>query len=121
MDCKTNSFENYICGSSRKLFLEIVQGIKTYIEVNGVTFDQGYYLADGIFLEWSSFVKLFSVAHSNKNAVFKQNTKVLEKTLKEHLVSSKDVGILLPNRPVHRLSISYGESCTRSSYCITRF
>nr|GEX40569.1 hypothetical protein [Tanacetum cinerariifolium] len=41
-------------------------------ECNGVTFEKGYYLADGIYPQWSSFVKSFTVANSEKNALFKQ-------------------------------------------------
>nr|GEU81538.1 protein ALP1-like isoform X1 [Tanacetum cinerariifolium] len=41
-------------------------------EFNGVTFGKGYYLADGIYPQWSSFVKSFTVANSEKNALFKR-------------------------------------------------
>ncbi|GJW83348.1 ALP1-like protein isoform X1 [Tanacetum coccineum] len=41
-------------------------------ECNGVTFEKGYYLADGIYPQWSSFVKSFTVANSEKNALFKR-------------------------------------------------
>ena len=41
-------------------------------EVNEVTFEQGfYYLADRIYPQWASFAKSFSVANSEKNALFK--------------------------------------------------
>ncbi|GKB17185.1 ALP1-like protein [Tanacetum coccineum] len=40
-------------------------------ECNRVTFEKGYYLLDGIYPQWSSFVKLFTVANSEKNALFK--------------------------------------------------
>ncbi|GJR01415.1 ALP1-like protein isoform X1 [Tanacetum coccineum] len=39
---------------------------------NGVTFEKGYYLAEGIYPQWSSFVKSFTVANSEKNALFKR-------------------------------------------------
>nr|GEV65791.1 hypothetical protein [Tanacetum cinerariifolium] len=40
-------------------------------ECNGVTFEKRYYLADGIYPHWSSFVKSFTVANSEKNALLK--------------------------------------------------
>ncbi|GJR42516.1 ALP1-like protein isoform X1 [Tanacetum coccineum] len=48
-------------------------------KVNGVTFQQGYYLVDVIYPQWSSFVKSFSVANSEKNALFKQKQESAQK------------------------------------------
>jgi hypothetical protein len=68
------------------LFDDLLDGIAPVVsfEVNGVTLDQGYYLADGIYPEWSFFVKSFTVAHSDKNAVLKRKQesarKVIERT-----------------------------------------
>ncbi|GKE35418.1 ALP1-like protein isoform X1, partial [Tanacetum coccineum] len=44
-------------------------------ECNGVTFEKWYYLADDIYPQWSSFVKSFTVANSEKNALFKRKQK----------------------------------------------
>ncbi|GKB15158.1 ALP1-like protein isoform X1 [Tanacetum coccineum] len=47
--------------------------------VNGQPFDRGYYLADDIYPQWSTFVKSFTVARDEKNAVFKRRQKSARK------------------------------------------
>ncbi|GJX49060.1 gypsy type transposase [Tanacetum coccineum] len=47
--------------------------------VNGVEYRNGYYLADGIYPEWASFVKSFTVATDPKHTYFKQRQESAQK------------------------------------------
>ncbi|GJU00732.1 putative nuclease HARBI1 [Tanacetum coccineum] len=56
------------------LFDDLLDGIDPVapFECNGVTFEKEYYLADGIYPQWASFVKSFTVASSEKNVLYKR-------------------------------------------------
>nr|GEV20401.1 hypothetical protein [Tanacetum cinerariifolium] len=55
------------------LFDDLLDDIAPVVpfEVNGVTFEKVYYLADGIYPQWTAFVKSFTVAR-DENAIFKR-------------------------------------------------
>ncbi|GJX35979.1 ALP1-like protein [Tanacetum coccineum] len=47
--------------------------------VNGVGFEKGYYLADGFYLQWTTFVKSFTVANDAKYSYFKKRQESAQK------------------------------------------
>nr|GEV73461.1 protein CNGC15b-like [Tanacetum cinerariifolium] len=57
------------------LFDDLLDDIAPVVSftVNGVTFQKGYYLADGIYPQLAAFVKSFTVARDEQNAVFKRS------------------------------------------------
>ncbi|GKA76826.1 integrase, catalytic region, zinc finger, CCHC-type containing protein [Tanacetum coccineum] len=77
------------------LFDDLLDDIAPVVpfEVNRVTFEKGYYLADGIYSHWTAFVKSLTVARDERNAVFKRRQESAEKALKELLVFFKVVSI----------------------------
>ncbi|GJY71365.1 ALP1-like protein isoform X1 [Tanacetum coccineum] len=50
--------------------------------VNGVGFEKGYYLADGIYPQWATFVKSFTIANDAKHAYFKKRQESARKDVK---------------------------------------
>ncbi|GJT01288.1 ALP1-like protein isoform X1 [Tanacetum coccineum] len=103
---------------------------------NGVTFEKesarkdvekGYYLAEDIYPQWSSFVKSFTVANSEKNALFKWKQESARKdveiafgVLQGHWhIICQPARAWTVNKCVLGLSTSYAESCTLALYCIT--
>ncbi|GKD72909.1 ALP1-like protein isoform X1 [Tanacetum coccineum] len=72
------------------LFDDLLDDIAPVVpfEVNGVTFEKGYYLADGIYPQWADFVKSFTVARDERNAVFKRRQESARKDVE------RDFGVL---------------------------
>nr|GEY06967.1 hypothetical protein [Tanacetum cinerariifolium] len=93
--------------------------------VNGVEYRNGYYLVDGIYAEWASFVKSFMVATDPKHTYFKQRQESARKMSNVLSVFSKDVGDLFNNWPVHTKSTHYVESwltfCQEDAWAILKF
>nr|GFB03167.1 protein ALP1-like isoform X1 [Tanacetum cinerariifolium] len=58
--------------------LDDLAPVVSYV-VNGVEYRNGYYLADGIYPEWASFVKSFTVATDLKHTYFKQRQESVRK------------------------------------------
>nr|GEW59230.1 hypothetical protein [Tanacetum cinerariifolium] len=56
------------------LFDDLLDDIAPVVpyDVNVVTFEKCYYLVDGIYPQWEAFVKSFTVARDERNAVFKR-------------------------------------------------
>nr|GEX35095.1 hypothetical protein [Tanacetum cinerariifolium] len=88
-------------------------------ECNGVVFEKGYYLTDDIYPQWSSFVKSFTVANAEKNALYKWKQESARKDIERAFGVLQYIGILYVNRRLLGLSTSYVESCTLALYCIT--
>ncbi|GJS29797.1 nucleotide-binding alpha-beta plait domain-containing protein [Tanacetum coccineum] len=68
IDCANNVLDN------SPLFDDLLDdkaNVAPYV-VNGVGFEKRYYLADGIYPQWATFVKYFTVANDAKHAYFKK-------------------------------------------------
>nr|GEU46127.1 hypothetical protein [Tanacetum cinerariifolium] len=81
-----NNDLNVLYGSS--LFDDLLadKAPEAPFQVNRKTYEKGYYLADGIYPQWATFVRAFSIDRDQKTMKFKR---VREKILKELLESYK--------------------------------
>nr|GEV85492.1 Gag-Pol polyprotein [Tanacetum cinerariifolium] len=75
--------------------------------VNAVQYEKGYYLPDGIYSQWATFVKSFTVARDEKHGFLNNNKKVQERMSNELSAFSKDVGELYNNRRIVIISTRY--------------
>ncbi|XP_057432130.1 uncharacterized protein LOC130724877 [Lotus japonicus] len=57
------------------VFNEVLQGKAPEVQftLNGTTYNMGYYLADGIYPEWATFVKTISMPQGEKRKLFAQH------------------------------------------------
>nr|GEV98973.1 hypothetical protein [Tanacetum cinerariifolium] len=83
--------------------------------VNGVEYRNGYYLADGIYPEWASFAKSFTVATDPKHTHFKHRQESARKNVERAFGVLQGRWDLFNNRPVHTKSTHYVESCMLAS------
>ncbi|GJR37793.1 ALP1-like protein [Tanacetum coccineum] len=88
-------------------------------QVNGVTFQNGYYLADGIYPRWASFVKSFTIARDEKCAVSKRRQEGAKNDVERGFGVLQGRWGFNNNLRELTLSTSYGKSCTCALYCIT--
>lgn len=63
------------------LFTQVLQGRAAEVKftINGSEYDMGYYLADGIYPEWATFVKSIPLPQSAKDKLFAQHQEAARK------------------------------------------
>ena len=78
----SNKFDIDVLNQS-PLFNEELNGFIPDVSflVNNTTYSKGYYLADGIYPEWSTFVKSFSYPEDPKRVKFKQMQEATRKDI----------------------------------------
>nr|GEW52076.1 reverse transcriptase domain-containing protein [Tanacetum cinerariifolium] len=110
IDSGANNDINVLDNSS--LFDDVLDDLALVVSyvVNGVEYHNGYYLADGIYPEWASFIKSLMVATDPKHTYLNSVKKVHGKMSNVLSVFSKDVEDLFNNQPVHTKSTHYVES-----------
>nr|GFD16608.1 nucleotide-binding, alpha-beta plait [Tanacetum cinerariifolium] len=74
--------------------------------VHGVGYEKGYYLADGIYPQWATFVKSFTVANDAKHAYFKKRQEGARKDVERAFgVLQERRGMIQPARSYHKMAV----------------
>ena len=77
--------------------------------LNGHRYERGYYLADGIYPRWSTFVKSFSATTDEKHAYFKRKQESARNDVERAFGVLQGVGVYYENRHVQWKLSSYKE------------
>ncbi|GKC24101.1 putative nuclease HARBI1 [Tanacetum coccineum] len=112
IDCMHSKWKNYPKSWQGKydnspLFDDLLDDIApvTPFVVDGVGFEKGYYLADGIYPQWATFVKSFSVANDEKHSFFKRRQESARKDVEQDqqmAFSDWNKMYVNPSRNMHR-------------------
>ncbi|XP_058783356.1 uncharacterized protein LOC131658036 [Vicia villosa] len=72
------------------VFNDILEGRAATVQytINGTPYNMGYYLADGIYLEWTIFVKTISMSQGEKRKLFAQHQESARKDVERNLECS---------------------------------
>ncbi|GJR06567.1 ALP1-like protein isoform X1 [Tanacetum coccineum] len=110
---RSNNDLNVLYGSP--LFDDVLAdtALEAPFVVNGRTYKQGYYLADGIYPTWSTFVKTFSIARDEKTLKFKRVQESARKDIERAFGVLQCWGII--RQPARALQIN---TLKRIMYCI---
>uniref|UniRef100_J3N0P7 DDE Tnp4 domain-containing protein n=1 Tax=Oryza brachyantha TaxID=4533 RepID=J3N0P7_ORYBR len=67
------------------LFLDVLKGEapKIQFSVNGIEYNTGYYIADGIYPEWTTFVKAIAAAQTEKHKLYAQYQEGVRKDVED--------------------------------------
>lgn len=88
------------------LFTQVVQGVapEVHFEVKGHEYNLGYYLVDGIYPEWATFVKSIPMAQSEKDKLYKAHQEGARKDVERAfgVLQARFAIVRNPGRMQHR-------------------